>query len=612
MSSIAAFFATGCALAGGDFAPFTEESAARGLNYAIQPPPLVNGLYGFGVAAADLDGDGDQDIIAAGRVDRRIGIFLNDGLGNFANHTSESLLPQLIAPSALLVVDLDGDRLPELLVTQINAPIRAFANLGGARFGAHALDGGFGPPAPTKAISTADIDGDGDLDFFIANYALNDAPSAAHRNRLLRNEGDRLVDLAPTLGMDAPARSFLGIFSDIDGDGDPDLYVSNDRGHHAPFHAGNQLWINGGAGAYTRAQPDCGAEVQCFSMGVACGDFDLDGSSDFLVTNLPSRDPPVFGVNPLLLGDGHGSFVRAESLWQVEDQRTGWGALFVDLDDSGTLDLFVNHQGSDNGLWLNPGSPPAVEIPAGGGAAGVPNRWNYSTAAADFDGDGDLDLVSLGLGANLRLYMNHAGDARPSTRIRIEGIGANRDAVGATLLAQTSGVVLRRELIVGGHGYLGQNELEVHLGFGDASMIDEAIVRFPDGTVRRVGPLSPGSHGVVHSDLLGDGDGDGALDDADLVLLDSCIGSPAGPTSPCRRFDLDGDLTVTREDRAAFALQRRHRAADIVADRRVDARDLGALLEEWGAGGRSDLDGDGTVACEDLALLLAAWGERPY
>lgn len=588
------------------FAPFVEESNPRGINYPVQPVPQSNGLYGFGVACIDLDDDGDDDLVATGRLNGVVGVFENSGAGVFVNRSSTTGLPALPQASAIAAADLDGDFLPELVLTQIGQPSRVFRNLGGFLFAAHAANASLAPSGATKAASLADIDGDGDLDLFLANYRQPSGPMSLVGNQLFRNDGTSFADIAPQFGIDRPARSFLGVFSDLDLDGDQDLYVSNDRGHLAPLFEPNALWRNDG-GAFSDLSRASGAGVACYSMGLASGDFDGNGFSDFLVTNISTNEAPVFGVNPLLLGTGDCFFARGEEAWQVEDHRTGWGALFADLNDDGWLDLFVNHQNTTNALWINSGAPPAAEIAGAGGAIGVQSLYNYSTACADLDRDGDLELVENGLGANLRLYMNREGDELPSVRLRLRGAGVNASAIGARVVARVEGREIARELQAGGHGYLGQNSLELHFGLGGAKRLDGATVRFPDGVVREIGPTTPGAYSVVHPSQLGDSDRDGTLSSSDRTALGACIAAGGSSTHTCAWFDFDGDLAVDAHDAELFDAARLARRSDIDASGRVDAADLTALLLAWGSSGPADIDESGFADAADLTVLFAHW-----
>ena len=592
--------------ASAQFAPFTSEAVARGVSYPVQGVPQSNGLYGFGVAFVDLDLDGDDDIVSVGRLNGQVGVFENLGAGTFANRSATSGIAALPQASAIVAGDLDGDALPELVLTQIGQPHRIYRNRGGLLFSPHALETSLGPFGAAKAASLADIDLDGDLDLFIANYTLSSGPMSLIHNQLFRNDGTSFVDIAPALGLARPARSFLGIFSDLDVDGDLDLYISNDRGHLSPLFEGNTVWRNDGGGAFTEVSEGSNADVACFSMGVAVGDLDGNTLPDLLATNIPSIDPPVFGVNPLMLNQGGCTFVRAEAEWQVEDMATGWGALFADLDDDGWLDLFVNHQGSQNKLWRNPGAPPAQLVASAGGAVGVSGLWNYSTAFADIDADGDLELLESGLGSNLLLYINHAGAEHKSVSIRLEGTGLNRSAIGGRISGVIGARALVREVHAGGHGYLGQNSFALHFGLGSADSLESVVVRFPDGAVRALGAVGSGRWRVVHPAELGDFDLDGRLTAQDREGFALCSGSTGD--SRCARLDFDGNLAVSGADARAFEAVFLARRSDIDGDRQVDALDLAALLASWGAaGGEADIDDDGTVGASDLAVLLAHW-----
>lgn len=205
--------------------------------------------------------------------------------------------------------------------------------------------------------------------------------------------------------------------------------------------------------------------------------------------------------------------------------------------------------------------------------------------------------------------MNHAGDGRPSVRMRLEGVGRNTGAIGARIELSVAKRVQIREIQAGGVGYLGQGSHEAHFGLGGASSASSAIVRFPDGAVRALSPVPAGSYLVVHPALLGDGDFDGTITDADAPICASCVdaGGPPRPGSPCARFDFNGDLLVDQADLALFEASLAHARADLDRSGVVDSRDLTVLLSAWGGGGVADLDRSGLVDPADLALLLQSW-----
>ena len=170
--------------------------------------------------------------------------------------------------------------------------------------------------------------------------------------------------------------------------------------------------------------------------------------------------------------------------------------------------------------------------------------------------------------------------------------------------------MMTRELHAGGVGYLGQNSKELHFWLLAATHLDEATIVFPDGARRTLALVPAGSHTVVHPSLLGDGNGDGELDDADRGLLLACLEAANSGTTPrdCMWFDFDGDLAVTDADLAAFEEARLRRRCDLDSDGSIGARDLVILLDAWGSkGGEADLDADGVVDGGYLKILLAFW-----
>lgn len=131
-------------------------------------------------------------------------------------------------------------------------------------------------------------------------------------------------------------------------------------------------------------------------------------------------------------------------------------------------------------------------------------------------------------------------------------------------------------------------------------------VSFADGAVRTLPALPAGAHAAVHPSLLGDRDRDGDLDLLDRSALAKSIGSPV--TVANAPHDLDGDMRITESDLALFDALLLARRADINRDGRVGPQDLALLLGAWGSDNASaDVDLDGAVGASDLSVVLAAW-----
>src|SRR5207249_1518234 len=124
--------------------PFTEEALARGLNYVVEQ----NSGPGQGVAFADLDNDGDDDVVLLGRADGVVGLFENDGTGHFINRSFGCGIPLLMSTSGIVAGDYDGDGKLDLYITRISAGNVLLRNLGDFHFQDVTLQAGVGDNGP--------------------------------------------------------------------------------------------------------------------------------------------------------------------------------------------------------------------------------------------------------------------------------------------------------------------------------------------------------------------------------------------------------------------------------------------------------------------------------
>ena len=204
-----------------------------------------------------------------------------------------------------------------------------------------------------------DVDGDGDLDIYVANYN--------GQNNLWINDGNGSFTAS---NIDGDAGDSWGpVMGDVDGDGDLDIYVTNYNGTQ------NKLWINDGSGNYAAA--DISGDTGN-SIASVMGDIDGDGDLDIYVTNTFNEQ------NKLWINDGSGNFTAADI---SGDTSASYDAVMGDVDGDGDLDIYVVNDGGQNKLWINDGSGSFT-------AADIDGDTGTSTATAmgDVDGDGDLDI----------------------------------------------------------------------------------------------------------------------------------------------------------------------------------------------------------------------------
>jgi hypothetical protein len=604
-SALAAAGLGGRASAQGTLAPFTSEHSARGVTYNMMlSPPIENLVDGFGMAAADLDGDDDLDLVLTGRMDGLVGVYENGGTGTFANRSAASGIATTPAASGIAAFDYDRDGDLDLYVAQRNHPTRLWRNDGAFRFTDVTAAAGVGFTAPATGVSVADFDGDGWLDVHACVY------STVARNRLWRNQGDgTFVDVAPALGVDSAGLSYQSVFTDFDRDGWPDLCVSNDRGFG---NVPNQLWRNAG-GTFVDVGASSGLSVALCSMGVACADLNGDLRPDLYFTNVPDPTPPLLGVNPLMLSNASGGFDRGEAAWGVENRKFSWAAHLWDFDNDADLDLYVVNETLPNALFRNPGAPPMADVAAAAGVAGT-TSGSYVSVIGDLDRDGDQDLLLNNFAGPVRLYMNQEGDDRRWLRLRIAGAGRVRDGIGASATVVAAGADGQprapqwREVLCGGNGFQGQNEMGVHFGLADAAAVAQVTVQWPAGGGSRVltGVPVDRAWSVYPPSRLGDVDADGLVGAADWAQFASW---GLGPVAAGREMlDFDGDFALGPADVDAFWIRADIARGDLNGDGSVDGIDLGLLLAAWGASGPADLNLDGAVDGVDLGTLLAGWG----
>jgi hypothetical protein len=606
--------------------PFTEEAALRGINYIS----MQSSAHGQGLAFADLDGDGDPDVLLLGRGDGVVGVYENDGTGHFIDHSATSGIGPALKSSSISAADYDRDGDLDVHITRWTEPDMLLRNEGGFVFEDVSSESGIDVVVGNHTGGGwGDYDNDGWPDLYV--------PDWGGVSLLYHNLGDGLFEeVAGSLGVDVDDPLFQAAFVDFDRDGDADLYLASDRGTQCETTGWqNHLFENVG-GSFVDITEPSGTEACVDAMCIAIGDFDDNRFLDFYVTN----EPPG---NALLLNQGDGTFDENAVEAGVSVYETGWGSVFFDFDNSGSLDLYVTNSNAPNVLFDNGSAWPCNEIAA---AMNVDTAGlSYTVASADIDNDGDLDLLLQNRFEPIRLFINHEGEVNRWAKFDVVGEGPSRYAIGANIDVRTGADWQIREVIAGCN-YKAQNELVQHFGLGTAAAIDEVVVLWPGGATRTLFNLTANQVWTLYpTDKLGDADRDGDRDIDDFVIFAGCYDAPFAPG--CEMMDFDGSGGVDMGDFAAFLgvfdgtpldcdddgtidmeeilldpsldadgdgeLDECACLGDLDGSGTVGAFDLAVLLGAWGVceGCSADLNGDGVVGAFDLALLLGAWGDCP-
>jgi hypothetical protein len=490
---------------------------------------------GHGAAAFDMDGDHDLDLFvpdgnriqASERVSGTWRLYRNDGGMRFTDVTEGSGLDVDAWGSGAVAGDVDADGRPDLYVPCFGKDL-LFRNLGGGKFeDVTARAGVAGLEAEwSTAAAMGDLDGDGDLDLYVANYAdmrryLEEArgprdckwrqmpvacgpvPLTPQRDRLFLNRGDgTFEDVTETHTPVIRRYSFQPVITDLDRDGDLDVYVAcdaqpklllrNDGGAHF-----TEMGVISGTASSASGQDTAG-------MGCAAGDVDDDGRTDLFVTNFSHESNCLFrnvGVPTMLFGD----VASSAGLSAPSHLTLGWGASFADFDCDGDLDLaYANGHLYPNvernvpettyaqhvGLFENDGAGRFREVTSDAGEVVRP-RVHRGLVAADFDDDGATDLFLTVLNDRAVLLRNDGRGVGKSVRFDLRRRGGRVEAAGARLTAKVEGVPGRtqavRDLLVGS-SFGSSEDPRLSVGLGASGRVADLRVRWPQGADESVLP----------------------------------------------------------------------------------------------------------------------------
>ena len=517
---------------------------------------VTNQIYlnGSGVAAGDIDGDGWCDLYFCG-LDGANALYRNLSDWQFQDITETAgvACSELDATGAALA-DIDGDGDLDLIVNSIGGGTHVFLNDGQGHFTKSAV---LNVKRGGASLALADMDGDGDLDLYLANYRTETIRSQLTVRYTVRMEENKpvvvAVDGRPLSGEENVGRYILeadgrvveqgevdafyrnnglGVFSlisfldgtfldevgkplaspprdwglsvmlrDLNGDGSPDIYVCND------FRSEDRIWINNGSGRF-RAIPRLA--VRCtsmFSMGVDVADLNRDGFDEILVADMLNRthlarhlhmtdmmplgDRPQYSRNTLFLNRGDGTYAEIGQFSGLHASDWSWMPVFLDVDLDGYEDVLVPtgielyslqadvsnqieairvreklsraaqlrlaHRfprwASPNLAFRNRGDLTFEEVSA---------LWGFNAptvsqgmALADLDNDGDLDAVVNNMNGPAGLCRNDT--TAPRLAVRLRGLAPNTRGIGAKIKVLGGPVMQTQEVISGGR-YLSSDD----------------------------------------------------------------------------------------------------------------------------------------------------------
>ena len=511
---------------------FQEATVGAGLVAPREPLAFPFANMTGGATVGDFNRDGWQDLFLLGGGGAPDALYLNNGDGTFSDHAAAAGLAAFHRGIAAAVGDYDGNGWLDLFVTSLgpaDGPARIrqhrlYHNAGTAAGGSvpafHDVAAEAGVSGPiidwpdAMGAAFGDYDRDGDLDLFVTAYA------EPQGNRLYRNLGrepPRFADATTTITADLAIWAFAPAFVDMDGDRYPELLIAADFGTSRYLRNGG-AGSHDGRGAFVDATAASGTDRAANGMGSAIGDLDNDGLLDWYLTSVYADGGSVSkdNGNMLYVNQGEHRFRELSEAAGVNNGGWGWGAVAVDLDHDGLLDLVTTNgweKPNPEGMleWIS--EPSHVFLNRGGlgfhhatfEVGLVHRKQGRGLLHFDYDNDGDQDLLFVNQQGPVSLYRNDlSGPATNWLRVFADTSGAPHlapDGFGTRVALQAGGRWQYR-VIHGGSTYSGVPELSAHFGLGAAGTVDRLRVTWADGRVTERRGLAPNQTLVLRPEPL--------------------------------------------------------------------------------------------------------------
>jgi hypothetical protein len=459
---------------------FKDVAAEMGLADVNQTGTGVS----MGAVWGDYDNDGYEDLFLYkwGRPE----LFHNDSGHGFTRVTEKVGLPSWLNANTAIWFDYDNDGLLDLFVggyyaedvdlwhlktTRMMPESFEYAKNGGRKYLFHNLGHGSFAEVSAQlgidsrrwalAAAAADLRGTGHPDLFIANdYGVSE---------LYFNNGKQFREVGQQTGVGfAPKSGMNAAFGDILNQGKLAVYVSN-ISEPGVLIQGNNLWVpkegtSGDGLQYENLARDMGVELGGWSFGAQFGDLNNDGTLDLYVTN------------------GYVSLDRNKSYWYDFSKIAGGNSVIIG--DAKNWPAMYGRSLSgyqQKRIWLNDGAARFVDVAQAVGATDTND--GRSVALADLWNRGVLDILVANQRGPLLIYKNTVAPENRWIEFELEGSASNRSALGAEVRLFWNGQQQAQE-VSGGSGFCAQNQRRLHFGLGKNPQIEKAMIRWPSGKVQ--------------------------------------------------------------------------------------------------------------------------------
>jgi hypothetical protein len=504
---------------------FTDITAQAGIKFVHNAgktgKKYLPETLGSGAAFFDADGDGWIDILLVNGKDwtppgrhSTAALYRNNHDGTFTDITRGSGLDVEMYGIGVAVADFDNDGRDDVYITALEGD-RLFHNEGNGKFKDVTAASGIKNANFGTSAAWLDYDRDGKLDLFVANYVqwtekgdiwcsldgkvksyCTPESYKGTSSRLFHNlGGGRFEDVTNKAGLGDPTSKSLGVtILDFDNDGWPDIFVSNDT-------QPNKLYHNNKNGTFSEKGVSAGVAygedgVARGAMGVDWADYDRTGRADLLVGNFSNQMLALYHNegNGLFVDEAPSSSVGRESLLSLS-----FGVFFFDYDLDGYPDILAANGHIEEGIGrvqpkIKYQEPPLLFRNLGGkkfenvsnavGADFQKPLVGRGAIYGDFDHDGDLDVLITSNSGPAHLYRNDGGNRNKWISVRTIGMKSNRDGIGASV-AISSASGKQWNVVRSGSSYASQSDMALVFGLGQDPVVNSIEVTWPSGTKQK-------------------------------------------------------------------------------------------------------------------------------
>jgi enediyne biosynthesis protein E4 len=536
LSTLAALLLAAATAAAPSEITFTDVTAQAGIHFAHNAgragKRYLPETLGAGCAFFDFDGDGWSDILLINSKDwtprgRKSlpALYRNNGKGSFTDVTAGSGLDVEMYGMGVAIADYDNDGREDVYITALEGD-RLFHNEGNGKFRNVTKSAGIQNASFGTSAAWLDYDRDGKLDLFVANYVQwkpeNDlwcsldgstksycTPESykGTRSKLFHNlGGGRFEEVGERAGLGDDTSKSLGItVLDFNQDGWPDLFVANDT-------QPNKLYRNQRNGTFHEEGMTAGVAygedgVARGAMGADAADYDRSGRPHLLVGNFSNQMIGLYHNegNGLFVDEAPSSAVGRSSLLTL-----AFGVFFFDYDLDGYPDIFAanGHIEDEIGrvqpkvsyreaplLFRNLGNHKFDNVTASMGTAFNRAIVARGAAYADYDHDGDLDILISTNNGPAYLYRNEGGNRNHWIALKLVGTKSNRDGIGAVVRVESASGK-QWSMVRSGSSYCSQSDLAQTFGLGKDTTAS-VTVEWPSGAKQQLGSVAAGQRLTV-------------------------------------------------------------------------------------------------------------------